>query len=147
MHTLPPTWTQPPYHPTDRHPSHTLPTRRKAGLTNFQHSLQYRPGLNPIICWMSLLNLSTPVSTWGKCVTGIPEMQDWVLPLKPFHELLSECRGRWQKIDTLECRNPGRHFDNGKQGSQQTLGQSHLACVIVIILQDRSQSSEKGGPD
>lgn len=38
-------------------------TRRKAGLTNFQHSLQYRPGLNPIICWMSLLNLSTPANT------------------------------------------------------------------------------------
>ena len=42
---------------------HTLRTRRKAGLTNFQQSLQYRPGLNPIICWMSLLNLSTPAYT------------------------------------------------------------------------------------
>lgn len=35
-------------------------TRRKQGLTNFQHSLQYVPGLWPIISSMSSLNRSTP---------------------------------------------------------------------------------------
>lgn len=35
-------------------------TSRKAGLKNFQHSLQYRPGLKPIMCSISSLNLSTP---------------------------------------------------------------------------------------
>lgn len=63
-------------------PSHTPHTRRKAGLTNFQHSLQYRPGLKPIICWMSLLNLSTPAHTqsspvtWPRTAPATP----WALP-------------------------------------------------------------------
>lgn len=35
-------------------------TRRKQGLTNFQHSLQYLPGLWPIISSMSSLKRSTP---------------------------------------------------------------------------------------
>lgn len=37
-----------------------LLTRRKQGLTNFQHSLQYLPGRWPIISLMSSLNRSTP---------------------------------------------------------------------------------------
>lgn len=45
-----------------------------------------------------MLNLSTPVSTWGKRVTGSPEMQDWGLPLKPFHEKLSECRAGGRRL-------------------------------------------------
>lgn len=59
-----------PHHP--RMPHHALHTRRNAGLTNFQQSLQYRPGLNPIICWMSLLNLSTPAHTQGRPITAAP---------------------------------------------------------------------------
>lgn len=42
-------------------------TRRKHGLTNFQHSLQYLPGRWPIISLISSLNRSTPNthgSTW-----------------------------------------------------------------------------------
>lgn len=35
-------------------------TSRKAGLTNFQQSLQYSPGLKPIILSMSSLKRSTP---------------------------------------------------------------------------------------
>lgn len=35
-------------------------TRRKQGLTNFQHSLQYRLGRCPVICLMSSLNCLTP---------------------------------------------------------------------------------------
>lgn len=35
-------------------------TRRKQGLTNFQHSRQYRLGRCPIICLMSSLNCRTP---------------------------------------------------------------------------------------
>lgn len=61
--------------PPCTHPGHQLRTRRKAGLKNFQHSLQYRPGLNPVICWMSLLNLSTPVHV-GKARQGAHQPQD-----------------------------------------------------------------------
>lgn len=35
-------------------------TRRKQGLTSFQHSRQYRLGLCPVICLMSSLNCWTP---------------------------------------------------------------------------------------
>lgn len=35
-------------------------TRRKQGLTSFQHSRQYRLGLCPVICLMSSLNCLTP---------------------------------------------------------------------------------------
>lgn len=41
---------------------------------------------------MSLLNLSTPVSTWGKCVTENPERQNWGLLQKPLQEVLAERR-------------------------------------------------------
>lgn len=43
-------------------------TKRNAGLTNFQHSLQYSPGLKPIIRSMSSLKRSTP----GKSRTSLP---------------------------------------------------------------------------
>lgn len=50
-------------------------TRRKQGLTNFQHSLQYVPGRWPIISSMSSLNRSTP-ETVGSIILKLSYKND-----------------------------------------------------------------------
>lgn len=109
---------------------HTLHTRRKAGLTNFQQSLQYRPGLNPIICWMSLLNLSTPAHT--QAGASLRPLQSPRLPT-PLRCLPRGSAPRWRAESgasrgTLAHSRPG---DGHLAGSEQVRTHSRVASPCM----------------
>lgn len=100
-------------------------TRRKQGLTNFQHSLQYIPGRWPIISSMSSLNRSTP-ETVGNIILS--------------------CKNDTPNSTHLSSSLPGRHLlaKELTQSDKQVFGEAKCTYAVDSYGKNHSDRGSEG---